>query len=196
MIPRPVSVRVAHYALLSGLAALVPLPILDDWLRRRGHRAMYATLAEEAGTPLGPETLDALTEDRSSLLYGCLGIVVFWPLKKLFRTVLYFLTVKDVLDGAAEATLRAAMLREALPRLPDDARAVRDVMDATLDRAQYSPVSRWFFRGHRPDAEWVAGVDRVDRSVAWLYKKAGGGVILAEFIRRLAAYSPPSERIK
>lgn len=179
------SLRVAHYAVAAGLAALVPVPFLDDWLKRRAHRAMYAALAVEAGQPLDEPVLDLLTEDRSSLLLGCLGTALFWPIKKLFRTMLYFLTLKDVVDGAAEATLRAAMVRSAMARLPHDARAVRARMEVTLDRAQYSPVSRAFFRGERPEAPWVADADGTDRTLAWLYKKAGGGVILADFLTRL-----------
>jgi len=181
------SPRIAHYALLAGLAAFVPLPILDDWLRRRAHRAMYVALAEELGQPLDQPTLDVLCADRASLLLGCAGLVVFWPLKKLFRTVLYFLTIKDVVDGVAEATLRVAMIRAAWHRLPKDADTVRTVMDATLGKWQFSPISRFLFRGHRPQTDWVASADRTDRSVAWIFEKAGGGPILADFARRLDA---------
>ncbi len=182
---RPASPRIAHCALAAGLTAFVPIPFLDEWLQRRAHRAMYAAIAAEAGQPLDEPALDLLTEDRSSLLIGCLGVAVFWPIKKLFRTLLYFLTVKDVVDGAAEATLRAAMVRAALSRLPHDARAIRAEMEVSLARAQYSPLSRAFFRGARPAAPWVADADGTDRSLAWLYQKAGGGVILADFLHRL-----------
>lgn len=177
--------RAAHFAMLAGLTALVPLPFLDVWLERRAHRALFRAVAADAGLPLDEGAIAVLTEDRSSLLLGCLGTAVIWPIKKLFRTFFYFLTVKDVIDGTAEATLRAAMVRAAAAHLPHDARTVRDVMDATLDRHQFSPVSRAFFRGERPDAAWVADADRVDRTVAWVYKKAGGGAILATFAQRL-----------
>ncbi|MDP2311095.1 MAG: hypothetical protein Q8P18_34060 [Pseudomonadota bacterium] len=180
-----VSPRVAHYALLAGLTALVPLPFVDAWLERRAHRSMYRVVAEEAGQPFDEAVLAVLAEDRSSLVLGCLGTAVIWPIKKLFRTFFYFLTIKDVIDGTAEATLRAAMVRAALARLPHDARVVRNAMDVTLGRHQYSPVSRAFFRGERPQAEWVANADRVDKSVAWIYQKAGGGPILAAFLHQL-----------
>jgi hypothetical protein len=184
------SPKIAHYALLAGLASFVPIPILDDWLRRRAHRAMYVTLADELGLPLDTPTLDTLTADRASLLLGCFGLVVVWPIKKLFRTFFYFLTVKDVVDGVAEATLRVAMLSAARHRLPQDAAAVRTVMDATLDKWQYSPISRFLFRGHRPPADWVAGADSTDKSIGWIFEKAGGGPVLADFTRRL---DPPAE---
>lgn len=189
-VPQPARVRVTHYALLAGLTALVPLPYLDAWLERRAHRAMYRAILEDAGHPFDHAALDTLTEDRSSLLVGCLGVAFIWPIKKLFRTFFYFLTIKDLIDGTAEATLRAAMVRVALARLPTGARAVRDAMEHTLDRHQYSPVSRWFFRGHRPVTEWVANGGRVDRFVGWVYQKAGGGVILTVFVQRLGGTSP------
>lgn len=179
--------KIAHYALMAGLCSLVPIPFLDDWLERKATRHMFATLATDAGVTLDEATLDVLTEDRSSLLLGCLGTMVIWPIKKLFRTVLYFLTVKDVIDGVAAASLRASMLHAALLHLPDRARAVRDVMDATLGRWQYSPVSRTVFRGERPAAEWIVNDDGVGRAVGWIFEKAGGRPIVDDFVTRLEA---------
>ena len=185
---RVLSSKAAWFALLVGLTALVPVPLLDGWLARRAQRAMFAAIAEGRGAQLGPAALDALTEDRDSLLVGCLWMAVVWPIKKLFRTILYFLTLKDVVDGAAEAALRAAMLDAALHRAAADARGVRDVMDATLTRWYHSPVNRILLRGERPAAAWVAsgGVSGV---VGWLFRHAGGGVIVPDFTQRLE--SPP-----
>ncbi len=177
------SPKVAHYAVMAGLCALVPVPILDGWLERRALRSMYAAIAESTGRPLDDATLDLLAEDRDSLLVGCLVVAVVWPLKKLFRTVFYFLTVKDAVDGVAAAAVRAAMVHAALGRLPHGAKGVRDVMDATLGRWQYSPVSRFVMRGERPPATWLLAAD--DLGVGWVYRHAGGAAILADFEARL-----------
>jgi hypothetical protein len=176
--------RVAFYALLVGLCALVPVPILDGWLARRALRAMYAAIADARGAPLPPESLDRLAEDRESLLVGCAWMAVVWPIKKLFRTVVFFLAAKDVIDGVAAAALRAAMLDAGLARAQGDARVVRDLMDATLDRWYHSPVNRFVLRGERPASAWVAprGLGVV---VGWLYRHAGGGVIVPDFVKRL-----------
>ncbi len=181
--------QIAHYAVLAGLCALVPIPLLDAWLERRATRAMLRALGAEAGCPLDEPTLDLLTEDRSSVLFGCLTVVVVWPLKKFFRTVLYFLTVKDLVDGTARAAIRAAMVHAALPRLPAAAVQVREAMDATLGRYDYSPIFRTLVRGKRPATTWVAA-GHSGRLVGWLYEKGGGAVIRADFERRLSEIQP------
>jgi hypothetical protein len=178
--------KVAQYALFAGLCAFVPVPLLDGWLERRATRAMLIALAEGRGQPLEPAVLDVLVEDRSSLLLGCLAVVVVWPIKKLFRTILYFLTIKDVIDGVALASLRAAMVDAAFHRLPGDVKGVRDVMDATLGRWQWSPVSRVFLRGERPEAEWLVP-GPADLGVGHVFRHAGGGAVVADFQKRLEA---------
>jgi hypothetical protein len=177
---RSMNARIAWLALTCGVCALVPLPFLDAWLERRVTRALFRAVAVEAGQPLDEATLALLTEDRESLLLGCLGTVLIWPLKKLFRTVFYFLTLKDVVDGVALAAVRASMVHARIAHLPAEAGRVRDHMDATIGRWRYSPVSRLFLRGPRPEAAWLVpgGPGRV---VGWLYQKGGGGAILADF---------------
>lgn len=177
--------RVAHLALLAGLAALVPIPLLDGWLARRAHRAIYAHVGSSRGRALDDSTLDALSNDRSSLVAGCLSLVLLWPLKKLFRTVFYFLTIKDVIDWAAEASVRAAMVHAALPHLPHDAERVRGTMEATLGRWHLSPLTRTVMRGPRPDGEWLTDGHAAGRAVRWVYVRAGGHAIVADFSQRL-----------
>lgn len=184
----PMSPKIAHYAVAAGLCAFVPIPLLDAWLERKATRAMFAAIAEDAGRPLDAETLDKLVEDRSSLLLGCLGMMVVWPIKKLFRTVLYFLTLKDVVDGIAAAALRGAMVHRALTSGALDTTGpagTRSAMDTTLDRWTHSPVSRFVFRGERPPAEWLVR-EEAGALVDALYRHAGGGPILADFEQRLA----------
>jgi hypothetical protein len=179
--------KIAAHALLAGCCALVPLPILDTWLERKATRRMYTFLLESSGKTLDDAALDLLVEDRSSLLLGCLSVVVIWPLKKLFRTFFYFLTIKDVIDGTAEAAIRAAMLEVSYTRLPHDAKGVRDVMDATLEKWRFSPVTRFLTRGERPPTTWLAASDWAGRTVGWLYGHAGGGAILEDYKKRLEA---------
>lgn len=182
------SPKIAHYAIAAGLCAFVPIPLLDAWLERKATRAMFAAIAEDAGRTLDDATLDKLVEDRSSMLLGCLGMMVVWPIKKLFRTVLYFLTIKDVVDGIAAAALRGAMVHRALASGALDTTGpagTRSAMDATLGRWTHSPVNRVLFRGERPPAEWLVR-EEAGAIVDALYRHAGGGPILADFEQRLA----------
>lgn len=169
-----------------GLAMLIPLPLVDEYVVRRLTRRMFAEQARERGVEVPDEALHLLTEDRSSLVSGCLVALVVWPLKKLFRTVLYFLTVKDVLDAATVAAHRATMFGIALDAgvLPAHASEVRALMDTVLARYRTSPVSRSLWLQERPAIELppVAGPGRVLR---WLQKHGAGGLLVPEFRSRL-----------
>jgi hypothetical protein len=179
--------RPSAYAVLAGLALFVPLPWLDGWLHRRAVRALLREVARERGVVLSPRHLDVLTEDRSSLLVGCLGAAVIWPIKKFFRTILVVLLLKDVIDAAARAALVAAMTRAAFEAgaLPDRVEEVRVAMDATLERYDWSPVKRFLVRGARPPGPWLGARDALARGVGALYRAGGGALILADFTARL-----------
>ena len=184
------SPETAHRALLCGLTMLIPLPWLDEYVERRVTRHLLHGLAEARATPLSPEVLHVLTEDRSSLMLGCLYAVVLWPVKKLFRTVFYFLTVKDVFDAIARAAHRAALVELALARglLPDHAAEVRTVMDTLLARHRVSPVTRTLWRQERPALAELDTTDPAVRLVRWLQRHGGGEVLLQEFQSRTAEW--------
>lgn len=167
---------------------LIPIPFLDGYVEHRLNRAIFAELGAARGTPLSKDTLRLLANDRTSLLKGCLYVAVVWPLKKLFRTVLYFLTVKDVLDATARAALRAAMVEEALDAglLPARADEVRARMDLVLERFRVSPLTRAMGRYERPELDTPPGSPAVVRLVLWLARHAGAGVVLPAFRAALA----------
>ena len=186
------STAIARYTLLCGLTPLIPIPFLDEWVERSIRRQLYKEVAAQRGVTLDESALDVLTEDRASMLVGCLVVAVKWPIKKLFRTFFYFLTIKDVIDYAARAAHYGAMLDAAIVHgVPASgmgakrSRQVRADMDVTLDRFRWSPVSRILMRGERTEAEWIAGDDPLAKAVTWLFRAGGGGPLLASFQSRL-----------
>lgn len=181
--------ELAPWALLCGLTALVPVPFVDAWLERRFTAAMFRRVAETHGQPLPDDAARVLTEDRSSVALGCLYVVVVWPLKKLFRTVFYFLTVKDVLDGITRAAHRATFVDVAYAEglLPGHASDVRGVMDGLLDKVRHSPVTRPLYRQERPALPFPPAPGFAARVVHALQRQGGGGLLLAQFHERLAA---------
>lgn len=180
----------SKHAILCGLCSLIPLPWVDEWAERKARRKLYRDLADARGVALPDEEIEVLVEDRSNLLLGCLLMAIVWPIKKLFRTVFYFLTLKDVVDGVALAGHRAAMLDAAMRRglLPGKPEEVRAEMDAVLARYRWSPVSRLALGGEKPDAPWPGPelpVQGGTEAVGWLFRTGGGGVMLADFAARL-----------
>lgn len=180
----------SKHAILCGLCALIPLPWVDEWAERKARRQLYRDLAAARGVVLPDTEIEVLVEDRSSLVLGCLFMALVWPVKKLFRTVFYFLTLKDVVDGVALAGHRAAMLDAALRRgvLPGKAEEVRAEMDAVLGRYRWSPISRLVLGGEKPEAPWPGPelpVQGATEAVTLLFRYGGGGHLLADFLVRL-----------
>lgn len=169
------------WLILAGLALMVPVPFLDDHLSRRAlRRALRADAHPDA--PLPHPALDILTEDRESMLLGCLRTAVVWPIKKLFKTILWFLTVKDVLDRIAWSAQVLANTRAARERgwLPEHAALVRESTDSTLKQFRWSPVMRTLLRYDRPPLP--PGGSGTAAIVTAVRRHAGGALLDAAFI--------------
>ena len=172
---------VAHTCILIGLLPLLPVPLVDDLLRRHLARGLYAQLAAAHGHPTGHEALAPLSEGRGNLLLGCLIGVTWGILKKLAKTVLYLLTVKELGDWAAEAGVRAELVRRAFAAgaLPARPAKVRDLMDAAWAAHGRSPLLA-LLRGEAKG--WQAGgAEPEARLIATLTVAAGGPAVIAAF---------------
>jgi hypothetical protein len=173
-------------AAVVGALALLPVPLLDSWLQGRVLEALYVRLGKTHGTPLAPETVHALTGFRGSYLLGCLSGVVWWPIKKLFRKIIYVFAIKDAFDGAADAGLRAEMVRRALVAgaLPSKVEGVRTLMDRCLREHGGSPV--WGAAGGQRAVACFEGGGAVSKGVAALVQRGKGAAVLARFDEGLA----------
>lgn len=88
-------------ATFAGLSVLIPVPLVDlffEWLFKR---RMAKTIAKRNGRSLSKQAFAELNRWR----FGCWSGCLVWPvmlvlefLKRLYRTVLYFLTVKSATD--------------------------------------------------------------------------------------------------
>lgn len=194
MVPRHSRPVIAKNAVGVGLAALIPLPFVDEYVRHRLLRSSYRAAALDVGVTLDPGALDTLVREQGSLVWMIVKAIFFWPVKKLFRTILYFLTIKDVLDWATEGAIRAEMVHMAAASgaLPAEPAAVRERMDGVLERHRFSPVTRWLFGGERPPMAWPAGSSALVGGVETLVRWGGGAVILAAFGEALGAQGSPS----
>ena len=193
---------VATFIVMSGLCALIPLPLVDTWAERQVRRRMYEALAADRGVELDDAALSILTTDPMNLLGGWLWVAIVWPFRKLLRTVLYFLTIKDAIDGMAAAALRADCFDEALRRglLPRDAARVRTALDKAMTAAMYSPVSRTLAMQARPEVSPAFGggsTDTLVSAAAWLHRHAGGALVRTRFVAALAwDDAPPSAEVR
>lgn len=151
---------VGRYALLIALTTLIPVPLLDRGVENLLRRRMVRVQAERHGVFLDDAAIATLGNAPSG---GCLGFVwalVTWPIKKLVRTVLIFLSAKQFADLAMEALHRALMLEEAIELgfLPGDPDRVRVAMDKTLAAVDTRVVERTLlgiFQDHTNDLNRV-----------------------------------------
>ncbi len=174
-------------ALAVGLCSLIPLPFVDEWVRKHMMKGGYLAIGDQLGVTLEPTALETLARSHQSMVWGCVNGVVIWPVKKLFKTIFFVLLIKDAGDWAAEAALRGAMLRKAIGRglLPTQPEAVREAMELAWKEKGRSPLRPLLMR--KPDAplNWKTSNRWPHRLVARLAQHAGGVEVLEAFHERM-----------
>jgi hypothetical protein len=135
---------IGRYALLVALCALIPLPILDGMVENYLRRRMARKIAERHGQELAPEALATLADAPSGGCLGCLMSIVWWPVKKLLKTLSIVFQVKGITDTLSEVVHRGLLLEEAFREgwLPGDAGKVRLAMDKALASVDTRPRER------------------------------------------------------
>jgi hypothetical protein len=88
-------------ATFAGLAILIPIPLVDVAFEQFFRRRMPRIIARRNGIKLPPRMQVEINRGRFSCLQTCLMAPVLLTLlllKRIFRTVLYFLTIKESSD--------------------------------------------------------------------------------------------------
>lgn len=185
--PPPLPRILAEGAALTGLALLVPLPFLDEWLAERARARLVTTLLARRGRTSQADRVAPLWTSDGGCLSGCLLFpfkLVLWPLKKLFKTIFFVLALRSsalavgrtlALGRAVDRALERGRLPDGPapgPGLPDplaaDARRVR----LAIDRAFAG--SDWVALRHALEAS-LRGVKGLAAGAAALARRALGG---------------------
>ena len=88
-------------ATFAGLAILIPIPLLDVAFEQFFRRRMPRIIARQNGLKLSPRIQMELNRGRFSCLQSCLMapiLLTLLLLKRIFKTILYFLTIKESSD--------------------------------------------------------------------------------------------------
>ncbi|MBE2222815.1 MAG: hypothetical protein IAF02_14820 [Anaerolineae bacterium] len=88
-------------ATFAGLAILIPIPLLDVAFEQFFWRRMPRAIARQNGIKLSPRIQMELNRGRFSCLQSCLMapiLLTLLLLKRIFKTILYFLTIKESSD--------------------------------------------------------------------------------------------------
>ena len=177
---------ILRQAILVSLAALIPIPFLDTWIQGRLRAEMTRALAHQHHVSLDPPSVHLLSDVQSSMLLGCLLGVVWWPIKKLIRKVIYVFTIKDALDVLADTFTRGLLLEEALSQglLPAHGERVRAAMDEALRGHIRSPL--WGPKTTPEQVQPMPDDTLVLRLVAWTARRGGASGALDTFRQLLA----------
>ncbi|ANM30680.1 hypothetical protein ABI59_15520 [Acidobacteria bacterium Mor1] len=135
-------------ATFAGLAVLIPIPLLDMLLEWIFRNRMPAAIAGSRGKPLDRRIIRELNRVEWTLA-GCLLLplkLVLVFLKRLYRTILYFLTIKDATDKLSLYWHRAFLIDHALRRGDlielDRCHASARTIQRLLEETRTSPVNQ------------------------------------------------------
>lgn len=141
-------------AALAGIGAIIPIPFVDDLVVRSVKRRMVRRLARLHGLELPPVRVQQLSGTVPERGLGCLwratvGFLVKLVVKilrRIFRTLLFWLTVKDATDAFSrtfhEGWLVESALRASGPDVVERAPAVRTALEAVLREIDTRPFER------------------------------------------------------
>ena len=137
---------VLFHALLMALTRYVPLPFLDDALRRAAAERMVKRLALAHGKTLSEEEIRFLTEDRTGCCSGCLFALLTWPFRKVLARALVLWDLNRTLELASANFVSFFLLHLVFARgwYNGQASRVRDAIDATAATVGTSPVQMVF----------------------------------------------------
>lgn len=135
-------------ATFAGLAILIPVPLVDVFVAWLFKRRMPQAIAKRNGRKLPPIIVYHLNR-MPFKWWGCL----LWPialtfllLKRLFRTILYFLTIKEASDDLSyywhKAFLIDFMMRRSDLDDEQSAKIAAAAMFQVLDEITISPLSK------------------------------------------------------
>jgi hypothetical protein len=149
------------YSVLVGLSPLVPVPFVDDWLVNYFRRRLVRSLASTHGQQFSDKSVSLLADESGGkgCLFGCLSMVILYPLKKIFRKVFYFLEWKRAVDLTSHTYHFGYLLNFALREgfLKSDTNNLADVRTILDDVCNDTPI--------KPVESVVAGTFRQTKSL-------------------------------
>ena len=186
-------------ATFAGLSVLIPIPLVDlffEWLFKR---RMAKTIAKRNGRNLPRQAYNELNRWRFGCWPGCLVwpvMLVFEFLKRLYRTVLYFLTVKSATDQLSLYWHRAFLLDYMVRRGDLDDLGTASMSAAALSRVLNETTTSPLLQLAQ---QIIGGVSHVFRTIVrWVRRRQEDEVLegtRAQMERHWADFSAYFEEI-
>lgn len=143
--PANQSSTIITHAVLTGLTPLIPIPLLDDLVKSYFQKRMVRQLSAAHGRRLSTADVATLTEERGNgCLTGCVWQVLAYPIRKIFRKVLFFLEWKRAVDLTSRTYHQGYLLDYALSEgwlaQPPHAKSAAEIGAAIEDVCRNSPI--------------------------------------------------------
>ena len=128
------------HALSCGLAAIVPIPFVDDLLKRRLRRNWVRQITLQHGVELDDLSVDHIAGIRHlqgwtralTFVYNLTVKLAFKLVRRIFRNIFFFLAIKDAADAASDAFHRGYLEELAVARLETDTSSTRPASEQQL----------------------------------------------------------------
>lgn len=108
------SIRVHGASLGTGVSEFIPIPFLDEWIIKKQRQAMIGMILAQRGITFEKQ-VPALLTSSGRTLTGRLGSMtrglILKPLKKLFRTVFFWLAARNAARTAMATYFLARFLQ-------------------------------------------------------------------------------------
>lgn len=103
------------HAVLIGLTPLIPIPIVDDWVKSAFQRSLVRQVTSARGLKLTNEQIETLIQENfwEGCVEGCLGVVVY-VLRELLSKILFFLEWRRAFNLVGQTYYTGFLLDAAL----------------------------------------------------------------------------------
>ena len=164
------------HAVMVGVTPLIPIPFLDDAVKIYLLRRLVRTIGTARGVTLDDEAVKALADDPGGgCLLGCLGTVLFYPIKKIFRKIFFLLEWKRAVDLVSATYHRAILVDHAMAGggLVRGPAAVRAAVDTVVRETPTRPVEEAVRTTFRQSKKALGGAAAImQRAVSGLRRRA------------------------
>ncbi len=166
------------HAVLIGLTPLIPIPIVDDWVKGTFQRALVRQITGARGLKLTSEQIEALIQDNfwDGCVEGCIGVIVY-ILRELASKILFFLEWRRAFNLVGQTYYTGFLLDAALldgyPLAGENGSTVEaERLREAIRRARYGAnlrlIQRLFREALKPFSLLGAAGPLVKRAVASL----------------------------
>jgi uncharacterized protein (DUF697 family) len=137
---------IAVHVALVGLAAFIPVPFVDDYVKKRVERRMVKKLALAQGIDLSDSDVATLADAHKATWSGRFVGLALLPAKAIFKRVFLVLGIKSIVDSVSVTWHRAFLFDYALTTdrigvdgAPSSAK-LRAAIDAVCREVPVKPV--------------------------------------------------------